>query len=70
MLTAVVSLRRPARIDPFLPFAFPVMVRIDLSEMSPLRGKIIKSEDGRNGTDRDARPAIDAFLRIDVELRR
>lgn len=40
---------------------------VSRSEIGPLFGEIIKGEDGRNGTNRHTRAAIDAFYRVDVQ---
>src|SRR5579859_2873026 len=47
-----------------------VPLSIDLCEVSPLLWQIVKREDGRNGTDGDAGSAIDATIRLNIELMR
>jgi hypothetical protein len=45
----------------------PEELSVLLCERSPFLRKIVKRKDRRNRTDRNARAAIDAFYRIDVQ---
>jgi len=45
-----------------------VMFRVDLRKLGPLRRQIVELENCLDGTYRNASSAIDAFLRIYVEL--
>ncbi len=46
------------------------MIGVDLDVLGPLPGKIVQRENCRDRTNRNAGPAIDAFRRIDIKLRR
>src|SRR5208283_6169989 len=46
-----------------------VILRVDLDEALPLFRKVIQGEDGGDGADRNARAAVNALHRVDVELR-
>src|SRR3954470_21878641 len=42
-------------------------MRVDLNEWLPLRRRVVFREDGGDGAYRNARVAVDAFVRLDVE---